>query len=73
MMDKCHFKVGQAVRFTPSTRTKGLYQDPDRFGIIENQIYEITEIRDGTHLYFEEGGGWPFNEFQAVRKTKEYT
>ena len=63
---KCNFKVGQQVRFTPSARTKGLYQNIERFGLQEDHIYVITEIREGIYLYFREGGGWPFNEFQAV-------
>ena len=68
---ECNFEVGQQVRFKPSVRTKGLYQDIESFGIIEDQIYKITEIRDGVYLYFREGGGWPFNEFKTVKKQEK--
>ena len=63
---QCSFAVGQQVRFTPSARTKGQYQNIERFGLIEDQVYKITEIREGVYLYFHEGGGWPVTEFQAA-------
>lgn len=66
---KCPFKVGDIVRFTPSKRTRGLYQDVERFGIKTNQEAKIKEIRQGAYLYFEEGiGGMPWNEFTLVKK-----
>jgi|GEM_PF-1606606 len=67
MKSNCPFKVGDRVRFTPSTRTKGLYQDIERFGIREGEVLKITEIRDGMYLYFGSNrGGWPWTEFTAV-------
>ena len=63
-MNKCPFSVGDCVRFVPSSRTKGLYQNLDRFGLKIGEIARIKEIRDGIFLYFEEGrGGFPWNEF----------
>ena len=60
----CPYRVGDLVRFTPSSRTQGLYQAIERFGIKLNEVQRITEIREETYLYFENGaGGWPWNEF----------
>lgn len=64
--NKCPFKVGMNVKFIPSERTKGLYQDIERFGLQPGNIYHIIEIKNETYLYFKEGGGWPWNEFQIV-------
>jgi hypothetical protein len=70
-MRKCPFSVGDFVRFTPSERTRGLYQNVDRFGIKVGQEGEIKDIRDGGYLYFENrDGGWPWNEFTLVRKAR---
>lgn len=67
MTSTCPFRVGDRVIFTPSERTRGLYQDVDRFGVRPGEPYVIAEIRDGTYLYFENGsGGWPWNEFRAA-------
>jgi hypothetical protein len=63
----CPFKIGDHVIFSPSKRTSGLYQNVDRFGVEVGQSYEITDIKDGTYLYFGSGkGGWPWTEFTAV-------
>ena len=67
---KCPYSIGDIVRFTPSKRTLGHYQNIERFGIKVNQELEIKEIKEGTYLYFESGtGGWPWNEFTPVNKT----
>jgi hypothetical protein len=64
---QCPFSIGDLVRFTPSDRTKGLYQDLERFGVGIGQEVVITEIKDGIYLYFEGGrGGLPWNEYSSV-------
>ena len=69
---KCPFNVGDAVRFTPSQRTRGLYQDLERFGLRTDEEAVIREIRDGVYLYFDEGrGGMPWNEFSPVQPGPE--
>jgi len=66
---KCPFVVGDVVRFTPSNRTRGHYQDIERFGVKVGQELPIRYIKDGTYLYFEnDSGGWPWNEFRLVNK-----
>ena len=63
----CPFRVGDRVRFTPSERTRGLYQSIESFGIRPGETQPITEIRNGCYLYFANGsGGWPRNEFSAA-------
>ena len=63
-MKQCPFKVGDMVRFSPSPRTQGLYQDLDRFDLKVGQIARIEEIRGGLYLHFKNGrGGFPWNEF----------
>jgi hypothetical protein len=67
--ETCPFKAGDHVRFTPSDRTKGLYQDIERFGVKENEVVEIKSIKDDVYLYFDSGkGGWPWNEFTLDNK-----
>ncbi len=66
----CPFQVGDYVRFTPSSRTLGLYQDIERLGVKVGGEMEIKEVRDDIYLFFEsEKGGWPWNEFTLVKKT----
>ena len=61
---QCPFQVGDSVRFTPSKRTLGQYQDIERFGITPDAVLTVTEIREGCYLYFAQGaGGWPWTEF----------
>ena len=62
----CPFCVGDIVRFCPSERTRGHYQDIERFGLRVGEEAEITSIKDGIYLYFAKGGGWPWNEFELV-------
>jgi len=60
----CPFLIGDRVRFTPSERTKGLYQNIENFGVKVGEVRTIREIRDDIYLYFENGeGGWPWTEF----------
>lgn len=69
MHPKCPFHVGDRVRFTPSARTQGLYQDVERFGLTIGAEAVIREIREETYLYFDDGaGGFPWNEFTLVRQ-----
>ncbi len=69
MQPKCPFVVGDKVRFTPSARTRALYQDPERFGLKIGSESIIREIREETYLYFDHGaGGFPWNEFTLVRE-----
>ena len=67
----CPFGIGDKVRFTPSERTLGLYQDIERFGLKINEEAIIREIREGIYLYFDgEAGGMPWNEFSLVAAAK---
>jgi hypothetical protein len=69
MSNECPFGIGDTVRFTPSPRTRGLYQDIARFGLGIGEEAVIREIREGTYLYFDSGaGGFPWNEYTLVRK-----
>jgi hypothetical protein len=64
---RCPFKVGDLVRFKPSARTQGLYQDVEAFGLKIGEVSQIAFIKDDTYLYFDgERGGWPWNEFEAI-------
>lgn len=65
---ECPFEVGMKVQFSPSKRTKGLYQNIEGFGLTPGGVYTITEIKDEIYLYFKEGGGWPWNEFQPTNE-----
>jgi len=40
--EHCPFNVGDHVRFTPSQRTSGLYQDIERFGVAVGKVYQLT-------------------------------
>ena len=63
----CPFSGGDLVRFAPSSRTVGHYQDIERFGVKPDEVREIVEIRDNCYLYFsDDAGGWPWNDFVAV-------
>lgn len=62
----CPFNIGDSVIFKPSERTLGLYHNIEKHGLIPGEIYKITEISEGTYLKFEEGGGWPWNEFELA-------
>lgn len=63
---ECPFKIGDKVKFTPSERTKGQYQNIEGFGLEENKDYIIREIKDSIYLYFDDGkGGFPWNEFKS--------
>ena len=71
MSDKCPYDVGDLVRFTPSERTRGLYQDIERFGLAIGEVATIREIRDGVYLTFDENaGGFPWKEFSLVEKVQ---
>ena len=60
----CPFAVGDRVTFAPSERTRGHYQDIERFGVRVGETLTVKEIREGIYLYFENNaGGWPWNEF----------
>ena len=60
----CPFHVGDLVRFTPSERTRGLYQDVEALGIKLGDELRVAEVRGGCYLYFAGGiGGWPWSEF----------
>ncbi len=66
---KCSFIVGDVVRFTPKERTKGQYQNIERFGVKIGQDLPITNVKDDTYLYFENDiGGWSWTEFTLVRR-----
>ena len=62
--NQCPFAVGDLVRFTPTDRTRGHYQNIDGYGIAVGEVKRIEAIRDDTYLYFANGaGGWPWKEF----------
>lgn len=67
-MSECPFRVGDLVRFVPSARTRGLYQNIEETrGVKLDEVNAIREIREGTYLYFDGGrGGWPWNEFETA-------
>lgn len=70
--NNCPYHVGDVVRFTPSDRTRGLYQDIERFGLGVGDEGEITSIHDDVYLYFAgEVGGFPWNEFSLVTTAKD--
>jgi len=65
----CPFSIGDIVRFTPSEKTLGHYQNIEKFGIRVGQELPVQNIQDDMYLYFEnDAGGWPWNEFTLVRK-----
>ena len=65
----CPFDIGDVVRFTPSERTRGHYQDIESFGVKIGQEVEVKKIKDDMYLYFaDDAGEWPFNEFELVKK-----
>lgn len=64
----CPYKVGDLVGFCPSERTRGHYQDVEGFGLRVGEVAEIKSIKDGIYLYFEQGGGWPWTEFEPANK-----
>ncbi len=71
MNKKCPYDIGDIVRFTPSARTRGLYQNIERFGLAVGAEATIHEIRDDVYLHFGDNvGGFPWNEFSLVRKGK---
>jgi hypothetical protein len=62
----CPFSIGDCVVFTPSARTRGLYQAVESFGMEIGKTYVVREIRDDMYVYTDSGaGGWPWNEFTA--------
>jgi hypothetical protein len=64
---KCPFNVGDIVRFTPCTETRGLSEVIQHSGLKINETGKIGEIRGGVFLYFEDGrGGFPWKEFSPV-------
>jgi len=67
----CPFSIGDKVRFTPSQRTKGLYQNIEGFGVRIGEKCFIKEIREGMYLYFEgSAGGRPWNEFTKISQAR---
>lgn len=67
-MSKCPFGVGDVVRFTPSERTQGLYQNIGRFGLEVGEEVEVRAIK-GDYLCATNGtDSWPWSEFTLVRK-----
>lgn len=63
---ECPYRVGDLVRFCPSERTRGHYQDIERFGLRVGDVAKIQSIEGGIYLHFEQGGGWPWTEFQPA-------
>src|SRR5579859_3831187 len=67
----CPFKVGDYVRFTPSKRTIGLYQNIERLGVCVGDVRQIQAIKDDLYLFFgSDQGGWPWNEFALVESRR---
>ena len=67
MNSNCPFNIGDKVKFTPSKRTQGQYQNIEGMGVAIGEIIIIGEIKDNCYLYSNEGkGGWPWNEWEAV-------
>ena len=72
----CPFSIGDSVVFTPSARTRGLYQAIERFGMEVGETYVVRKIRNGIYVYTDNGaGGWPWNEFtvQATQYRRSST
>ncbi len=44
MCSNCSYKVGDKVKFKPSERKRGLYQDIDSFGISIGEVITVGEI-----------------------------
>ena len=64
METSCPFKIGDRVVFSPGTRTRGLYQNIERFGMTVGAEYVVREVREGMYLHSDGGAdGWPWNEF----------
>ena len=55
--DICPFAVGDLVRFAPSERTLGHYQEIERFGASVGAVLPIAEIHEGCYLYSARGVG----------------
>jgi hypothetical protein len=67
---KCPYRVGERVRFQPSARTKGLYQNIEGFGVKIGEVVTIEEIKEDTYIYCKGGGGgWPWNEWTPENET----
>lgn len=72
MATKCPFRTGELIRFTPSKRTRGLYQDIDALGVQIDEIIAVGNIKDDTYIYTKDGrGGWPWPEWSSTSNKKE--
>jgi hypothetical protein len=68
MANNCPFKIGDKVKFAPSERTQGLYQNIEGMGVSIGEVIIIGQIKDNCYLFTENGkGGWPWNEWEAVK------
>ncbi|MBI3777009.1 MAG: hypothetical protein HY273_15930 [Gammaproteobacteria bacterium] len=60
----CPFKVGDRVRFSPSSRTRGHYQNIEGLGIKIGEEAIILSVKEGGYLVLSNGcEGWSWNEF----------
>ncbi len=68
MTKNCPFQVGDKVKFVPSERTQGLYQDIEGMGVSIDEVITIGKIKDNCCIYSNnDKGGWPWTEWEAVK------
>ena len=68
MKKNCPFKIGEKIRFKPSKRTQGLYQDIEGMGVSIGEVIIVGTIKDNCYIYSQDGkGGWPWTEWESVK------
>ena len=70
-MTQCPFHVGDAVRFKPTDDDLGRLPPISLYGIVPNQVGNITRIEKGRYIYIAgmpDGMGLDREMFQHERK-----
>jgi len=67
-MEKCPYKIGDKVRFIPSQHSKGWTPHRDTWGLVDNEIYKILDIKDDVYLYVlhNQSNGWHWKDFEII-------